>query len=387
VALLVALAAYFRQTVPFAKMGSGVFSPAAAQKTPDPFFATDPVVQEGRLHWEFYLGGMAGLLLAFWLRTSDLSPDEIIGEGVHAAIRALIWFAAFALFFQVAWSGPTLVLALTAGVTSCLLNLTVSGGIAAPAVAQPLWIVAALALNAALPDAQAAGWPLRERLALFLPLPVVACVGLVFILVVFVPVAGAAKSLELARSRRYQLHENLKAKKEDKETAQLKAAISQHLQDARQTDPYDTTPLVQSAQWYVELGEINHNAKLGEKLGEEAVKFLDAAHKLDPIGVEPQRLAFELHLRLAEQFEEHRKENLTAAAALIDPLVDHDPTLAASLHFRLAAAYFQVKEHEEGKEQARLALQQDAEAPGPAYRLPGPQLEKLRGWLRPPPKS
>src|SRR5262249_42286809 len=127
-ALLVALAVFFRQTL---KKGSGPF--LSDKKGPDPLF--DPVTQEPRIHWVDYLGGMVGLLLAFRLRTIDLAPDEIVGEGVHAAIRALIWFAAFALFFQVAWRGPTLVLALAAGVAACLLNLTVSGGIAEPSVA------------------------------------------------------------------------------------------------------------------------------------------------------------------------------------------------------------------------------------------------------------
>jgi O-antigen ligase len=383
VGMLVALAAFFRQTVPSAKKaakkGSGVFSPAAGEKTPDPFFAADPVTQETRIHWEYYLGGMAGLLLAFWLRTSELSPDEIIGEGVLAGIRSLIWFAAFALFFQVAWSGPSLVLALTAGVAACLLNLTVSGGIAAPSVAGPLWVVAALALNAALPDAQAAGWPLRERIALFLPLPVLACVGLVYVLIVFTPVAGTANSLESARNERHQLHESIKAGKG--QPLPLIASIGHHLQRAREADPYDITPQMQSAEWFLELAERNHNARQSE----EAVKFLARAHELDPIGVDPERMEFELRLRLAEQFEERRKENLTEAAALIDRIVARDPTLAAQLHFRLAAAYFQVKDRTELVHQAELALKQDAEAPGPAYRLPGRQLEKLKEWLRPPP--
>src|SRR5262249_27367393 len=179
------------------------------------------------------------------------------------------------------WSGPTLVLALTAGVAACLLSLTVAGGIAAPALAQPLWVVAALALNAALPDPRAAGWPLRERLALFLPLPVVACVGLVYLLVVFVPGPGAAKSMELARLRRHQLHEDFKQKKADKETGQLMALVGHHLQEARQADPNDTTPLIESAKWYLELAEIYHNAKHGD----EARKYLARARQLDPIAV------------------------------------------------------------------------------------------------------
>jgi hypothetical protein len=268
-------------------------------------------------------------------------------------------------------------------VTACLLNLMVSGGIAAPSVAQPLWIVAALALNAVLPDARTAGWPLRHRVALFLPLPVVACVILVFGLVVLNPVLQAASSLDLVRIRHRQLNEHSPTQNAAKEALQLVSSIGHHLKEAREADPYDTRSLVQSAQWSLELAEKLHNAKNGD----EARKFLARAHELDPLGVEPLRLAFELHLRLAEGFDEHRKENLSAAVALIAPVVECDPTLEAQLHFRLAATYYQLKDRQAFQQQAELALRNDAEAPGPTYKLPVPQLAKLKEWLRAPPQK
>src|SRR5262249_35043781 len=94
--------------------------------------------------WEFYLGGMAGLILGFVVQAWHQPVDAIIVEGAKAGVRSLIWFPAFALFMSVPWSGPTRVLALLAGVAVLLLNLCVSDGISVPAVAIPLWVLIAL---------------------------------------------------------------------------------------------------------------------------------------------------------------------------------------------------------------------------------------------------
>jgi hypothetical protein len=129
-ALLVALGVFFRQAA------AGFWLPAG----PPPAEGPSPLLG--------YLGGMVGLLLAFLLRAWSLpSTDEIVLEAAAAAGRSLVWFAAFAVLLSVPWSAPALVLALTAGVAACLLNLTVSGGIGFPSVAQPLWIFVALVLS------------------------------------------------------------------------------------------------------------------------------------------------------------------------------------------------------------------------------------------------
>src|SRR5260370_36909683 len=99
------------------------------------------------MRWEFYVGGMVGLVLGFVLRALDQSPDEILLEGTFSACRSIIWFAAFALFYSIPWPGASRPLALSAGMVALLLNLLVSGGIAMPSVAQHFWVMAALALN------------------------------------------------------------------------------------------------------------------------------------------------------------------------------------------------------------------------------------------------
>jgi O-antigen ligase/tetratricopeptide (TPR) repeat protein len=140
--LLVALSVFFRRVSGSRQQAAGSKEagdsslPAACCPLP----ATTP--------WEFYLGGMAGLILGFLLQAWYMSADEKIVAGATAGVRSLIWFPAFALFLSVPWSGRGRTLALTAGVAVLLLNLCVSGGIALSAVATSLWIIIALALPA-----------------------------------------------------------------------------------------------------------------------------------------------------------------------------------------------------------------------------------------------
>ena len=101
-----------------------------------------------KTRWEFYLGGIGGLLLGFVVRAMGQTPDGVLVEGAMAAVRSLIWLMVFALVYALPWSGRGKVLALAGGVTALLLNLLVSGGINFPSVAQPLWVMVALTLNA-----------------------------------------------------------------------------------------------------------------------------------------------------------------------------------------------------------------------------------------------
>src|SRR5207248_976603 len=117
IALLVALAAFFRSVWP------AVRDPRPAEAEPG----------ETRRPWEFYLGGMAGLILGFVLwalgQSGDNAADEILLGGLIAAVRSVIWFAAFAVFERVPWPAPVRAPLLAVGVAALLLNLSVSGGI------------------------------------------------------------------------------------------------------------------------------------------------------------------------------------------------------------------------------------------------------------------
>jgi len=70
--------------------------------------------------WEYYLGGMFGVLLGFVLRASQLPAGALIDEALTAGVRSMAWFAAFGLLERVAWTDRERVAALAAGVAACL---------------------------------------------------------------------------------------------------------------------------------------------------------------------------------------------------------------------------------------------------------------------------
>src|SRR5262249_4356652 len=148
----------------------------------DPAPADEESAATPRTAWEFYLGGMAGLTLGFVLwalgQTGENAADAILFGGLMAALRSGIWFAAFAVLERVPWIGAGRGLALVVGVAALLVNLTVSGGIALPSVALPLWVVAALALNTL---ARPAGErPPRSWVGAVVPVPLLIAACLVY---------------------------------------------------------------------------------------------------------------------------------------------------------------------------------------------------------------
>src|SRR5579871_4239082 len=161
-ALLAALAAFFYQAA--RRLGDCVVEEASIQ--PPNHLTTQPP----DVRWEFYLGGMFGLLLGFVLRVNTATPGNIMAETYSAAVRSVVWFAAFALLERLAWTNRGRLLALTTGIAALLLNLCVSGGIGFPSLAGPFWVAIALALNSA--GLRPVPWLSRAGAALILPLPI-----------------------------------------------------------------------------------------------------------------------------------------------------------------------------------------------------------------------
>ncbi len=162
--------------------------------------ATQTSIDAFAPRWEFYIGGMLGMIGGFLLSSWPASDDpatqaEFIISGVVAGCRAIVWFAAFAVFETVPWTRVLMRAAIAAGVIALLLNLCVSGGIALPSVALPLWFMAALALNT-LPTPPK--WNARTWVGVVLPLPLLAALCLYYLLVVFIPVTRSLASLNAA---------------------------------------------------------------------------------------------------------------------------------------------------------------------------------------------
>src|SRR5687768_5895582 len=90
------------------------------------------------VRWEYYLGGMVGLVLAFALRAGTLPVGDLTSETIAAGVGSMVWFAAFGLYERLASSTTDRVAALTLGVVSLAVALLDSPGFTFPAVAGPL---------------------------------------------------------------------------------------------------------------------------------------------------------------------------------------------------------------------------------------------------------
>lgn len=364
---------------------AGVFAALRARLSEPAPAASDeePPAADSR-NWEFYVGGMVGLLLSYLLRAAAAgSSNAILVEGAAAAARSVVWFAAFGLFLSIPWSGPGLARALAAGLAACLFHLCFSAGIDLPSVAGPFWAVAALAVardaspkrQRGDPVACAPGLYLRSSLALFLPVPALAGLCLVYLIAVFVPLTGADTQLRQARLAQARYRDRNTRPAAPVDVSHLVQYITNRLEQARRDDPDSATPHIALAAWHLEL--LRTPAE-----GEQALRELGQAIRLDPDGKEERMLHFQAHLRLAEHFEAGRRHQLDGAAEALAAVVALDPSESARLHYRLADTLLRVGRLPEGYGQLLLARQEDESAPGPAYRLPPAEAADAERLLR-----
>ncbi len=361
--------------------------------------------------WEFYLGGVFGLLLGLLLRLIDLpaseSPQSVFGVGVAAVGRALVWFLSFALFEAVAWRTAARRKAILAGLVLVLLFALVSSTVFYPAVAQWFWVMAGLGLSGTA-VAEAASAPRRAvRLA---AVPVLFLAMMTYLLITCVPAFESAMAMAEARRAAGQYPKVFERaatatpgldqkKKGESAVGYVVDKILKPLDDAVKADPFDETPRREIATWLRIIWNVapNENFELAMKPNRRAVE-------LDPNSAIP--LVQQLRLRLAytafnvrffrpgpdgkydpkqiARIAEMREMNFNEARELIDQINVRDPALETRLRFRMAQALINVKEakrFEQGEAEARLVLELDAKAPGPRWQLTPEQRRQARRWL------
>jgi hypothetical protein len=172
--------------------------------TPEERDTTTPPSRE--LPWEFYLGGMVGVLLGFVVRTSAIAEQDVIRVAILAGIGSLAWFASYALFEQFPWSPGQRVLALTAGLLAMGLALLVGPGIDQPAVLAFFFVTLGLLLAHVEPRPLA--FLSQPGLATGLPAPLFFGGAFAFLLLIVVPTCHTAIATRQARLAifRYEAH-------------------------------------------------------------------------------------------------------------------------------------------------------------------------------------
>jgi O-antigen ligase len=350
--------------------------------------------------WEFYFAGMAGLILGFVSSTSLQSTDEMIVNGAVAGVRSMIWFAAFALFEIVPWTAPMRCLVLTAGAAALLLNWCVSGGLSFPSVAQPFWIVIALALNAGTEDRGAGSGaaprilsPSRSRPGVVLPLPVLASLCLIYLLFVFVPVTRSVGYMMAAgfNANRYHAMEAELGKKlkEGAEAPGRQSMIYANLrfldrellpliQKANKEDPGDSYPLQELARWYGERYKLSVDIKSRHL----AAQLADQVTKLDPENKAGYLIQYWLNDQFASMAQSDKDAFYDFAAQAMLQAVKRDPT-DARLRYQYADALFKARRPVDGRAAAQEAIRLDALSVEATRKLSEPQREQARKWLMP----
>jgi hypothetical protein len=332
--------------------------------------------------WEYYEGATVGLLVGFVLRGMWLPAHDLLGEAVMAGGRAVLWFGAFALLRGIRWSPAVRTLACAAGVAAQLLHLSVAGGISVPGVAEPLWIMMALALNG-LPEAPVR-WG-RQWGSRLVPLPLAIAAALLAYLQIFKPVTTAAflRRDALALAQRYlDLTGGVTTEGgtgKVKEPGKVLVQIVRQLKEAVQVDPGNARLWVDLANWY---GVVYEKYPTLTDCLQSGLKCARIAQTVDSLGKSGYLAEASLHLIAARRslLPDERAQSAQIVSLPLSKIIathPHDARLHAQLAVALVGANASL-----ARVHATRALALDQLAPTPVRRLTDRQRKQLRHHFR-----
>jgi hypothetical protein len=388
--------------------------------------------EEPTTNWEFYLGGMIGLVTAFVLRASTLPPEDITAAAVVAGVRAVVWFAAFSLYEGVGWTVEEHVGALVTGAGALFLCLLVQPGIDFPSVAVFLWVALALVLATVSP--QPAQWLSRQAAVGMVTVPVFIAAAFGYFAFFFYPEAASASALRRAQYAvmNYRVEMNKAPEERDRALrdpgAYVYTLIIEPVEKARQEDRENVRLMTHLAHWYSELWVYNPTE---QRLWLMAIAYPKLAMKANPEGPEGYLSEVALRRRFAgvlsaqanaleaegkadkekadkekrdkekrdkkgekkrpglsdeerkkrvAQFRQDVRKQHGYAVDLLREYLPRDPT-DPDLHHQLADALFGAGRAVEGREEAEEALRLDEKA-SPPRKLPNEKREPLEKRLR-----
>lgn len=400
--LVTTLAVFFYQVTRDQRRAGGVSSLIY----PSHQGADAPRSPEQPVRWEFYLGGMFGLLLGFVLRVNTATPSSILAETYSAAVRSVVWFAAFALLESLAWTDRGRVVALTTGIAALLLNLCVSGGIGFPSVAGPLWIAVALALNAA--ALRPVAWLSRAGAPMILPLPIFLGLFLGYGIYILYPVlASDGLMREALQAVGYYQSERIKPPSEqsggirDHSDRFIQRGVIDRLNQAAQLTPDDARIFVQLAWGTNVLWELGRRKTARElPLAKLALDYAGRATELDKRGAAGYLVQYQIRMTyakinedLAEQMrkrhadpveinerEYNAREQCKFAAETLEKFLPNDPH-DTELHYALWRAWSKAGEKAKSREHAETALELDGLLTQRARKLEDEHRKELVKWL------
>jgi tetratricopeptide (TPR) repeat protein len=428
IVFVVAVAVYFRAvrrwwkaSVAPAEWRAGGVSPLLESKTGEhphqqgadaPRSPSFDVTESAPVRWEYYVGGMIGIILAFLLRAFNLPPEDLLREAIAAAVQSVAWFAAVAIYERIEWSPSERVASLTAGISAVMLVLLVNAGIGFPSVAGLFWISLALVLAIVTP--RPVEWLSRHQVAYVLPLPVLGAAAFCYFTFVFYPPSAGVHADRRACQFAEVFHEQMNKAPEEREMHNpvefVTWGIIVPVYRAEKEDYANTRLRVMLANWYGELARLRDQKNLKPKNDFDlALSWAKVARDTNPEGREGYEVEYNIYMRLARVFradaERQEKEapnpkkmpaatreqvirtnrllaqrHFAKAAEALQKYIPRDPT-NPNLHFHMAYALYSAGNTEAGRKEADDAFDLDRRA-GTPRKLTDQQREQLAEWLR-----
>jgi hypothetical protein len=383
----------------------------------------------GAIRWEFYLGGVAGLLIGLGLRLNDLpatdSRQAVFVVWVAAALRSLVWFMSFAVFEAIPVAFTVRRSALATGLAVVVLAGFGTSAMLRPAVAQPFWIVSALALAAPVTPG------INARPIRWIAVPLTAVLTMVFALHPWEPTNRAASAMRSARAqqRRYmerlniieQFPDPLRPIPINEARAFLEKQIEGRLRRAIDADPTDASIYLELAAWlrvrYQLVPTVEGRTEAFERI--EQAASIDPDNAAAPIEEIQTRLLYARYIQhqmtrvksqpaasrsaglglaggvaatlpsrnLIKDMTRVRNQQIGLAVKRIDEASDRDPPLVTRLWFRIAQALVLMDDPELRplvREFATRARSLDQSARTPRGNLLPEQRDLIQQWLAKP---
>src|SRR5262245_18534392 len=302
--------------------------------------------------WEFYLGGIAGLLLGFiWNAGAippEAPPDELFKLGASAVLRAILWFAAFALLETVRSAPKALIRAILIGLAFALLFGLLSDAPGRPTILFLVAVMLALAVSfrhSPEPARTEGTWTKPVLVA-----GVIAAVGLAVAFLVTAAVPGWATASAVREARMSSRHFPEAPAKRGRERpgperanalsnaeGYLRGNILKPLTDAADRDPGNAPLLLEIARWQRPLWQYQllTDREGAARIAKDTRQRAERAGQLDPRNLSWQRNLFEALLLYRRYSTAKEAERIVALNKLIAQIAEREPESEVPLRFRV----------------------------------------------------
>jgi hypothetical protein len=336
--------------------------------------------------WEFYLGGVVGLLIGFvWTvgeSPAEAPASEVFKLGGAAVLRAVLWFAAFALLETVRPFPRGLGAAALLGVAFALLYGFFTDAPARPTILFPMAVLLGLAANMRrLVETSAPIGP-WARPVLFTGAIVAAALAVTYLATAAVPAWATNSSVRQARmaSRHYpDLHRQIDATRAGAPRANALVAARNYLvtnivnplTDAAERDPNNAALLLEVARWRRPLWEyeLTTNPPNAIAVAQEIRKLCEMADHIDPRNLAAKRNLFEAMLVFRRHSTTKEPERLAALNKLIGQIAEREPATEVAMRYRVVSMLLDRRDAEAVESEVTMLLRKNRADGAPHGRL------------------